>query len=326
MGETSLARSVIAAACAHALVVLALLRVHGAPTDARRSEAPPDELFEVSEQPSQAPLASTPEDVTAPGPALRSVRPATPSAAPPMPSEASSSSLGSPSIGVAPAGASSAEPWSFAGSAPVALGIGDYWKTAAMAAGSAAPRESHDAPARPADHILRDGLLAADRARGLGAAGPLVSAAHEAASPSIAPDVGAATLEIDCDADGKVVAARVLPGSGDTAKWNAVAREVVRLTSARTVRVPAGAHGVRTRLRIVAERALPSGSKRTASPGAVPDDVAGGVDKACVGEGSARKCGAGMPVGVTGTLGDLANIGAKASRIVHVLVLGEETL
>jgi hypothetical protein len=63
-----------------------------------------------------------------------------------------------------------------------------------------------------------------------------------------------------------VVTARVLPGSGDVAQWNAVAREVVRLASARTVRVPAGAQGVRTRLRVVAERTLPSGTKRTASP------------------------------------------------------------
>jgi hypothetical protein len=225
--------------------------------------------------------------------------------------------------------ADDAVPWSFRSSAPVAVGADGYWKSVVLD-GSGATRpapapEPLPVPRSP-DRILRDGLDAHDRALGLGSAGVLVSAAHEAASPEIAPDVGSATLEIDCDAGGKVVASRVLASSGSPARWSAVARELVRLASSRTVHVPAGSRGVRTRLRIVAERAPPSGTKTTATPGAVPDDIAGGAEKACAGESAQRKCLAGMPVGVTGTFGDVANIGARLTRIVHVLVVGEETL
>jgi hypothetical protein len=145
----------------------------------------------------------------------------------------------------------------------------------------------------------------------------------------MAPDVGTATLDVDVDGSGKVVTARVVTASdGDEmAAWNAMAREMVRIASSKAVHVRAGSHGVRARLRIVAERVPPAGTKGTTSTGAVPDDVAGGMDgKACDGEGLERRCAAGMPLGTTMTLGDLSNIGAKASRIVHVTVLGEAAL
>ncbi len=221
-----------------------------------------------------------------------------------------------------------AEPWSFQATVPALPKIDIFGKGIAIAPLPSVTASIEPPPStRPTNRILRDPLDARDRALGLGSAGALVSAAHAAASPSLAPDVGTATLEIECDAAGHVVSARVLAASADATQWGAVARELVRLASSRTVRVPAGARGVRTRLRIVAERALPSGKKSTVTPGATPDDVPGGMDnKVCEGEGASRKCAAGMIVGATGNLVDVTNIGARASRIVRVLVLGEETM
>jgi hypothetical protein len=47
---------------------------------------------------------------------------------------------------------------------------------------------------------------------------------------------------------------------------------------------------------------------------------------ACEGEGSTRRCLAGMPVGVTSSVGDISNTGAQLFRIVHAQLLGEAAL
>ena len=83
----------------------------------------------------------------------------------------------------------------------VDLGIGTYWKNVALGSGPPSSSPSPIDSSRPAgspspERLLRDALDAHDRALGLGSEGPLVSAAHEAASPAFAPDVGSATLEI----------------------------------------------------------------------------------------------------------------------------------
>ena len=119
--------------------------------------------------------------------------------------------------------------------------------------------------------------------------------------------------------------ARVVSATGNAAAWSAVTRELVKLVSSKRLHVPPGARGVRTTLSIVAERALPAGEKRISAPGAVPDDVPQ-AEPVCDGEGLARRCAGGMPLGTTQTIGDLSNIGARRSRIVHVRVLGETTL
>jgi hypothetical protein len=318
----SLWTSVGVAAAAHVALACALLGMHAAPGGLRLEQAAPESLFLVGEEPVLEPASLAP--FSEPAAASRAA-----------PSPGSRTTTRGPEEqplheSAGPLPVPSAEPWSFGRPTPPAIGVDGYWKSIALAPGSDAPRveappESARATRSPS-RILRDGLDARDRELGLGSAGPLVSAAHEAASPSMAPDVGSATLEIDCDAGGRIVAARVLSASAAPTQWNAVARELVRIASARTLHVPAGARGVRARLRIVAERSLPSGTKATPAAGAVPDDVVGGADKACVGEGVTRKCLAGMPVGATGNLFDVADVGAKAARVVRVFVLGEETL
>jgi hypothetical protein len=220
----------------------------------------------------------------------------------------------------------SSSSWSLPQTAPLDLGIGTYWKN--VATGDPLPvAQAEPAPAPPArpspNRILRDGLDAHDRSLGLGTGGPLISAAHEAASPSIAPDVGSATFDVESDAMGRVVAARVVSASAEASAWNDVAQELVRLMSAKTLRVLRDSRGTRTRLRIVAQRTLPSGAAYERSAGAVPQDSCSGE---AVGPGGlGRKCGAGMPTGLTQSF-DLADIGARASRIVRVQLLGEAAL
>jgi hypothetical protein len=191
---------------------------------------------------------------------------------------------------------------------------------AAEAAGRSASGGDDEARARAAERSMRDELAAHDLAIGLGRGGPLVSAAHEAASSPNAPDVGATTLEVDCDAAGAVVTARA-----DDRVWGDVAKSLVRAMNGKTLRLRRDAHGMRVRLRVVAERTLPSGSRGSSSPGALPDDVPGG-GKACDGEGITRRCVAGMPLGATNSQHDVSNAGAKRARSVHVHLLSESEL
>jgi hypothetical protein len=167
--------------------------------------------------------------------------------------------------------------------------------------------------------MLREDLQARDVAMGLGASGPLITAAHDAATPDIAPDVGAATLEIESDATGRITSARVVDATANAADWNEVAQRIVRLMASKPLRVAPGARGVRARLRIVAERSLPAGEKRQARSGATRDSD-------CDTSGGERRCTAGLPAGVSGTWGDLSNIGAKRSRAVRVQLLGESSI
>ena len=225
-----------------------------------------------------------------------------------------------------PRPADSGESWSLARPAPYDLGIGTYWKTFAAANSDQPSSVSSGEPSKPSspslDQTVRDALDARDRAVGLGREGPLLSAAHEAASPSFAPDVGSAELDIESDSTGHVVSAHVVSASGEVSAWNDVARELVRLMSSKSLRPPRNGRGLRTRLRIVAERTLPSGAAYALSAGpAVPEN-------ACVGQsdprlaGLGRRCLTGLPTGAKQTF-DLSDVGAKPSRVVRVHFLGE---
>ncbi len=80
-----------------------------------------------------------------------------------------------------------------------------YWKS--IVASSAAPSSPPIDDSRGRDDFSRRRaaiLRAAEVAAGHGAASPLVSAAHEAASPRIAPDVGSAVIEVDSDSMGEI--------------------------------------------------------------------------------------------------------------------------
>jgi len=85
--------------------------------------------------------------------------------------------------------------------ARIGLGLG-----AGDAAGGASRAESAaEPPARSGvDRVLHDALAARDLGLGLGRASVLVSAARAAASSPRAPELGATTFAIECDATGTV--------------------------------------------------------------------------------------------------------------------------
>ena len=327
MGRARFPSAFVAAISAHGAIVLALAL---APKE-RAGEHPerrlPQELVFVDPEPlppSPSPGSEpSPEALPPPSPlATRSPLPARPAG-----ERAEPAAAGAPAaVDVVTQPAGSSQSWSFSSRAPVDLGVGGYWKSVALA-GSADPRApSEPPPASTApDRRLLETLNARDLGLGLARGGPLVAAAHEAASLAIAPDTGSATFDVESDASGRVMAANLVASNGEAPAWTDVARELVSLMASKRLHLRPGARGLRTRLRITAERTLPSGTQTSSSPGAVPDDVPG-ADPVCEGQGSERKCVAGMPVGVTRSFGDVANIGAKATRIVHALILGEQTL
>jgi hypothetical protein len=204
---------------------------------------------------------------------------------------------------------------------PSDVGVGSHWKSVvAEGPSSPVPGETAQERARAIDRSMREMLTARDVSIGLGRAGPLVSAAHEAASSSSAPEVGTTILEVDIDSQGRVVTARA-----EDRAWNGVASALVQRMARKPVRVTHGSRGLRARLRVVAEKAPPSGARGSSGVGAVPDDVPGGT-KACEGTGIHRRCVAGMPVGVTNAQHDTSNVGANPTRIVHVQLLAETEL
>jgi hypothetical protein len=143
---------------------------------------------------------------------------------------------------------------------------------------------------------LRDPLDAHDHALGLWRAGPLTSAAHEAASSPDAPDEGMATYDVESDAQGHVTSVTLVSLGAGASGWSSVGRELLGLLTSKTLRVPPGAHGVRARLQITAKRTLPAGEHREY----------------------------GSPSGV-GTWGDLSNIAQIRTRVVHAQILNEAT-
>jgi hypothetical protein len=173
--------------------------------------------------------------------------------------------------------------------------------------------------------MLRDALDERDHALGLGPGGALVSVVHDVMARALVPDVGRATLEVDADATGQVTAARAIDVSSDDAAWSEVMREVVTRMAPKRLVVRRGARGLRVRLRVVADRARPSGEKVTRSAGAVPDD-APGSDPVCQGTGAERRCTQGLPLGFSSNGEDVANWTNRASRVVRVTVVSETTL
>jgi hypothetical protein len=341
MRARRLGLALVAAVCAHAGLALALSRVHGVPpllsiasssTTSEELSVEPNEL--TAEAPSSE--SDTSRDPNALSratlvvPRHGVIATAAPARSEPAATPVDDVGHGTP---IDEVGNGKTERWSLPRATPIDLGVGTYWKSVVThgpseSAPARADERSPPAPSASLNRILRDGLAAHDRALGLGSAGPLVSAAHAAASPALAPDVGSATLEFECDAAGRVTTARVIAAATDVPAWSNVAREIVRLMAKRVVHLPSGARGLRAQLRITAERASPSGKKGGVVPGAVPDDVPGtpGGDKVCEGVGLARKCLRGFPVGFTMTGADAANLGANAVRMVRVQILGEATL
>jgi hypothetical protein len=313
----------VASAALHAVAICAMAFTRPTPR-----ESPVDSV--VMDVDLWAPPLESPEQVEAEpsgGKAAAKAGPTMPTRS--LPIRARSTVTESPdesTLAPSPRPADSSGPWSPSRPAPYDLGIGTYWMSVATQPGPPAASSSERPPHPPSppsfEQTMREAADARDRAVGLGREGPLLSAAHEAASPSFAPDVGSATLEVESDASGKVLAAHVVSASGDVPAWNDVARELVRLMASKPMRAPRGGGGRHARLRIVAERTLPSGAAYARSPGpAIREEECVGQPDPRLG-GLGRRCSTGMPAGAQQTF-DVSDVGARPSRVVHVQFLGE---
>lgn len=109
------------------------------------------------------------------------------------------------------------------------------------------PERPPEAASTPSVGGLSEGLDALDAEQGLSRSSPAVSACYRAAD--LAPEVGTAVLEVRTDARGAVTAVKVL-GDGAATGWGIVADGLLARLKDRLLRVPEGARGLVTRLRI----------------------------------------------------------------------------
>jgi hypothetical protein len=167
---------------------------------------------------------------------------------------------------------------------------------------------------------LAEGLAAHDFAVGLSRSGPLLAYVEEAAHESIAPDEGYALFDIGVDASGRVSVA-LLDASSDRGGWSDVGRDVERAVDVKRVRLPEGA-GWRAVIRVDAAIVYPNGvspkslgTRVTARDGNLKFSTSGKI------------CSFAAGAGIDGlTLGggcDLANAGARPSRVVHGRIVQE---
>jgi hypothetical protein len=100
---------------------------------------------------------------------------------------------------------------------------------------------------------LRRGLAERDAARGHGASGAAVSAAHGAALAG-GPKSGTALFDVIVDGDGHVVSVTVVQARPDFEAWQRVASDLTARLKGRKLRVPASGNGIRTRLEVAVGR------------------------------------------------------------------------
>ena len=149
-------------------------------------------------------------------------------------------------------------------------------------------------------------LVDANASTGSNFSGPVVSAAHDAATSPMAPDVGIAVFVVRTDAAGSVTSVSVRDVSSDLPGWAAVGKTLQAALAAKKLVVPTGANGVQVTVKLSAKYALPSG----ANPKKPIDASLGGTP---------------FGPGIGGTF-DLADIGSKPMRVVAVVVLDEGRL
>ena len=169
---------------------------------------------------------------------------------------------------------------------------------------------------------MAQGTLSQDTAAGRGSASPVLRAIESAVYASTVPLTAQATFSFVIDSSGKLLSSSLGEATGDRAAWLRVAHETARALSGRTLRVPKG-KGVRLTVAITTRLELPSG----ADPG-VEVDVFGVPAKKGAGKRSTRidLLNPLNPLSPLTLLGDPADIGARARRMVNAHVVSEELL
>lgn len=110
-----------------------------------------------------------------------------------------------------------------------------------------APKKKPEKQPPPSVGLLSEGLAAQAAEQGAAPSSPAVSAGYRAAQ--LGPRDGTAVLEIRADASGTVISVRVV-GDDVSGSWTAVAEELLARLAGRVLRIPEGAKGMVTRLRI----------------------------------------------------------------------------
>jgi hypothetical protein len=175
---------------------------------------------------------------------------------------------------------------------------------------------------RRLDRELAQGMLSQDTASGRGAGSPVLRALEGAVYASTAPLNGSAAFVFVIDSEGKLLSTTLGEASGDRERWSRVARQAAQALAARKLSVPKG-KSVRLTVAVSSHLEMPSG----ADPG-VAVDMFGLPLKRGGGERS-TKVDILNPLNPTAPLslmGDPADIGAKARRMVHAHVVSEELL
>ena len=173
----------------------------------------------------------------------------------------------------------------------VDLGLGRIWLTPSL---PDRPRGEWQSGARAAGG-LGQGLEDRDRARGFGRGGVVATLARSAAIAA-GPQTGEGSFLVITDRGGRVVS--VTLGESVGAGWADVARALQRALAAKRLRVPVGANGLSVRVQVRSKVQLPSGADPN-SP--------------------ARIRGPGAEF-------DVADLGARATRVVSAQITGERLL
>lgn len=169
-----------------------------------------------------------------------------------------------------------------------------------------APRTDAPKPAASLDldartkRSITDGLDARDRSLGLGAGSAVANAAHAAMIGPGAPREGAATIEVRLDGQGNVVSLRIASSKGGP--WDPLLAVLRAQLARRKLTVPPASNGALLAVRVEARLQMPSASDHQKGAAVRPEGA-----------------------GVAGQF-DLADIGAKPSRVVSARVVSEVRL
>lgn len=175
---------------------------------------------------------------------------------------------------------------------------------------------------RRLDRALAQGLLDHDSAKGRGAGSPVMRILEAATYASAAPTNGNASFTFIIDSEGKLVSGSLGAVSSDREAWERVARQAIRDLASHKLRVPKG-KGVKLTVQVISRLELPSG----ADPG-VEVRAFGLPLKRGEGDRSTRVdvLNPRNPLAPLSMLGDPADIGATARRMVRAHVTSEELL
>lgn len=163
---------------------------------------------------------------------------------------------------------------------------------------------------------MRAELLQRDQKRGLGPEGPILPLLKAAVIEATALVRSSAQIEVETDAQGRIVRVSVLRAASGRADWRRIAQQVKLALGLKRLRIPAGTQGVRIRLAVAVRPQLPSGADTGLALRLFGQELQAGD-----GPRSSE-----VDVGLLSGTFDLANLGAVAQRVAHTHVLSVATL